>query len=77
MYNLQYTTRSRLFLFVRCQEDGPEFARMEIPEHNGIGSEADSLMNCIMLVPKAPQKDFIKFIYKDGKVCPDNDPRTK
>jgi hypothetical protein len=41
---------------------------MEIPEHNGIGSEADSLMNCIMLMPVAPQKDFIKFIYKDGKI---------
>lgn len=56
------------WLCVCWQEDGPEFARMEIPEHNGIGSEADSLMNCIKLIPTAPQKDFIKFIYKDGKV---------
>jgi hypothetical protein len=41
---------------------------MPMPEHNGFGSEADSYMNCISLIPKAPLKDFYKFIFKDGKV---------
>ena len=50
------------------QEEGPVLARMPVPEHNGFGSEHDSYMNCISLIPKAPHKDFYKFIYKDGKV---------
>ncbi|KAG0573546.1 hypothetical protein KC19_VG187100 [Ceratodon purpureus] len=67
-YRTKYGYSEDLLAAIDVQEDGPEFARMEIPEHNGIGSEADSLMNCIMLIPVAPQKDFIKFIYKDGKI---------
>jgi len=30
-----------------------------------IGSEEDTLANCIDLIPKPPRKDFIKFMKKD------------
>lgn len=39
-----------------------------IPPHNGIGSELDSLQNCISLIPKAQTKDFQKLMNNDGKV---------
>ncbi|GAQ78061.1 hypothetical protein KFL_000070310 [Klebsormidium nitens] len=39
-----------------------------IPPHNGIGSELDSLQNCIALIPKAQTKDFQKLMTNDGKV---------
>jgi len=30
-----------------------------------IGSDEDTLANCLNLVPKPPRKDFIKFMAKD------------
>ena len=37
----------------------------EIAPYNGFGSEEDSRANCDSLLPKPPQKDFIKFMAKD------------
>jgi len=36
-----------------------------IPPYNGFGSEEDSLCSCMGLIPKPPQRDFIKFMEKD------------
>lgn len=36
-----------------------------MPPYNGFGSEEDSLSSCQSLLPKAPQKDFRKFMEKD------------
>ena len=37
----------------------------EIPPYTGIGTEADSLTSCGGLEPRAPQRDFFKFMNKD------------
>jgi hypothetical protein len=37
----------------------------QIPPFNGFGSEEDSLCSCMGLIPKPPQRDFIKFMEKD------------
>lgn len=41
--------------------------KREYPPFEGfqIGSEEDTLANCIDLIPKPPRKDFIKFMMKD------------
>ncbi|XP_032679728.1 EF-hand domain-containing family member C2-like [Odontomachus brunneus] len=36
-----------------------------IPPYNGFGSYEDSLGNCLMMIPKAPKPDFIKFMRHD------------
>ncbi|KAF7391340.1 hypothetical protein HZH66_009820 [Vespula vulgaris] len=36
-----------------------------IPPYNGYGSYEDSLGNCLSIIPKPPQTDFIKFLYYD------------
>ncbi|XP_009861426.2 EFHC2 protein [Ciona intestinalis] len=36
-----------------------------MPPYNGFGSEEDSLCSCMGLIPKPPQRDFIKFMEKD------------
>nr|XP_033472943.1 EF-hand domain-containing family member C2 [Epinephelus lanceolatus] len=36
-----------------------------VPPYNGFGSEEDSLSSCQGLLPKPPQKDFLKFMEKD------------
>ncbi|CAM6035434.1 unnamed protein product [Sphagnum compactum] len=66
-YQKKYGYTEDMLEAVNVQEEGPILARMPMPEHNGFGSEADSYMNCISLIPKAPLKDFYKFIFKDGK----------
>jgi hypothetical protein len=37
----------------------------EIPPYTGFGSEADSLTSCQGLEPRAPTRDFVKFMNKD------------
>lgn len=37
----------------------------EIPPYTGFGTEPDSLTSCQGLEPRAPQRDFFKFIHKD------------
>ena len=37
----------------------------EIPPYTGFGTEADSLTSCGGLEPRAPQRDFFKFMKKD------------
>lgn len=43
----------------------PPAVEREIPPYTGIGSEEDSLRSCMGLIPKPPQRDFIKFMEKD------------
>jgi len=40
-----------------------------VPPYNGFGSEEDSLCSCMGLIPKPPQRDFIKFMEKDRCIC--------
>ena len=40
-------------------------ANFQIPPHNGIGSEEDSLQNCFSLQPKPPRKDLNKMFNMD------------
>ena len=37
----------------------------EVPPYTGFGSEADSKTSCGGLEPRAPQRDFFKFMNKD------------
>ncbi|KAJ7514901.1 hypothetical protein O6H91_23G065400 [Diphasiastrum complanatum] len=53
---------------VDVQEPAPVLPRMEMPPHNGFGTDIDTMQNCISLIPKAPFKDFDKFFHQDGKV---------
>lgn len=41
-------------------------AQEELPPYNGWGDEEDSRGYCYSLHPKAPRKDIVKFITKDG-----------
>ena len=38
---------------------------MLIPPYNGFGDEEDSLGNVLRLIPKAPMKDYFKYIDND------------
>lgn len=38
---------------------------IKFPPYNGFGSEEDSLSNCKSIIPKPPQKNFMKFMEKD------------
>ncbi|XP_041979568.1 EF-hand domain-containing family member C2-like [Aricia agestis] len=40
-------------------------ATRQLPPWNGYGSYADSAENCRTVEPKAPHRDFIKFLHKD------------
>merc|ERR1712159_745556 len=44
----------------------PPAKARELPPYNGFGSEEDSLCSCMGLIPKPPQRDFIKFMEKDS-----------
>ena len=46
-----------------CKSD-PEWF---IPPYNGFGSEEDSLGYCFNLMPKPPQRDFVKFMAHDRR----------
>ena len=52
----------------------PREPRM-IPPYNGFGSEEDSLGNCLSLIPKPPQRDFIKFMAHDRRGLDSNELR--
>lgn len=42
-----------------------EMSSRELPPWNGYGSYEDSAENCRTVEPKAPHRDFIKFLNKD------------
>ena len=52
----------------------PRQPRM-IPPYNGFGSEEDSLGNCLSLIPKPPQRDFVKFMAHDRRGLDSNELR--
>jgi hypothetical protein len=37
----------------------------EVPPYTGFGTEEDSLTSCQGLEPRAPERDFYKFMHKD------------
>ena len=37
----------------------------EVPPYTGFGTEEDSLTSCQGLEPRAPERDFFKFMHKD------------
>ena len=39
----------------------------EMPPFNGYGTEEDSIGNCRNVIPKAPQRDFVKFMAHDRR----------
>lgn len=42
--------------------------KMPVPPYTGFGEDEDSLSSCVSLIPKAPKKDFNKFMKNEGKV---------
>lgn len=52
---------------VEVKQPTVSVAKREYPAFEGfqIGSEEDTLANCIDLIPKPPRKDFIKFMRRD------------
>merc|ERR1711920_115699 len=38
------------------------------PPHNGVGTEEDSLINCIMIQPKPPKQDLVRLMTLSGEV---------
>ena len=52
----------------RAVDDGARARKVApVPPHDGIGSEEDSLRNCVSLVPRRPPKDVINFEKNDGR----------
>merc|ERR1711937_318647 len=39
----------------------------QVPPYNGFGTEEDTLCSCAGLIPKPPQRDFVKFMALDRK----------
>ena len=37
----------------------------QVPPYNGFGTEEDTLCSCAGLIPKPPQRDFVKFMALD------------
>lgn len=53
------------FAAVKYKADPAPEAPRPMPPYNGFGSEEDSLCSCMGLIPKPPQRDFIKFMERD------------
>ncbi|GAB1605504.1 hypothetical protein Ahia01_000832500, partial [Argonauta hians] len=53
--------------FTPMKQEKPVLKPIEVtfPPYNGFGSEDDSLSNCRSIIPKVPQKDFLKFMKYD------------
>ena len=59
----------------RVAELKPARGPRMIPPYNGFGSEEDSLGNCLSLIPKPPQRDFVKFMAHDRRGLDSNEVR--
>lgn len=60
------------FKTIKYKADPTGAVPRPVPPYNGFGSEEDSLCSCMGLIPKPPQRDFIKFMEKDryaGRFC--------
>jgi hypothetical protein len=49
-----------------CPEDDGSRTPLNIPPHNGFGSNEDSLQNVLRLVPKVPKKDYFSIVDNVG-----------
>ncbi|CAK9015494.1 EF-hand domain-containing family member C2 [Durusdinium trenchii] len=52
---------------VRIREPPKKVVKNPVPPYNGFGSEADSLANCLNLVPKPVSQDLHRFLNNRGK----------
>lgn len=50
-----------------CTDERVEPPAVPPPPYNGIGSEEDSLANCLRVVAKPPKKDMMKMIRNEGR----------
>lgn len=57
--------QSATFTPVDCKKENNIVRDSHYPPYNGFGSEEDSLSNCKSIIPKPPQKNFMKFMEKD------------
>jgi len=53
---------------VKIQEPPRKVIKNTVPPYNGFGSEADSLANCLNLIPKPVCQDLQRFLNNQGKV---------
>lgn len=62
-----YKTKFGISTFtpVDCKKENNIVRDSHYPPYNGFGSEEDSLSNCKSIIPKPPQKNFMKFMEKD------------
>ncbi|OAE30511.1 hypothetical protein AXG93_424s1040 [Marchantia polymorpha subsp. ruderalis] len=67
-YKTKYGYTDDMLMPVNVQEPTPILARMEVPPHNGWGTEEDSMMNVIHLMPRSWPKDFFKMMNNGGKI---------
>lgn len=55
------------FGLYKCQFNGDDTkVQMQIPPHNGFGSEEDTLQNVLRLLPKVPKKDYFSIVDNVG-----------
>ena len=52
---------------IKYEEEVPSKVQNTNPPYTGFGSEEDSLSSCKGMIPKPPQKDFVKFMLKDRR----------
>merc|ERR1719262_839248 len=50
------------------EEEVPTHQALTFPPHIGPGTEEDSALNCIHLMPKIPKADLVKMTTLDGKI---------
>eukprot|EP00958_Prasinococcus_capsulatus_P019427 scaffold2395_cov290-Prasinococcus_capsulatus_cf.AAC.3 len=58
----------RTFQPLDVSEPAPATPVVALPPYNGFGSDADSLQNCLSLIPKPVRKDFHKHMQNEKKV---------
>mmetsp|Transcript_94051 Transcript_94051/g.166575 ORF Transcript_94051/g.166575 Transcript_94051/m.166575 type:complete len:635 (-) Transcript_94051:73-1977(-) len=48
----------------------PPISHVELPPppHNGVGTEEDSLINCLMVQPKPPKQDLVRLMTLSGEI---------
>lgn len=53
---------------ISIEEPAPVHQELHPPPHTGIGSEADSLISCYNLQPKAPKQDLVRLMTLSGEL---------
>jgi hypothetical protein len=66
-YIENYGLKDADFPFLLVDEEQPVQSSLTAPQHNGYGSEQDSLGSFLFLIPKLPKVDYKKLMENDGK----------